>query len=184
MKRKQQELCIFSEFKHTSLFISSVCVHFFIDILDRSEAACSWSGWFSPELESFFSRDSDLSTSFRDEEMLKKMRRCLNISTSFLNISTSYVIKTNISTSFLNIHIHISHFLFFFHSFILSFFHSFILSFYQSTEVDFSTLAQFIATLRLTIDWHWLLTEIDYISFSLSTEINNHHQATIVIRQL
>ena len=50
-----------------------------------------------------FSRDSDLSTSVRDEEMLKKMRRCLNISTSLFNISTSCVIKTNISTSFLNI---------------------------------------------------------------------------------
>ena len=35
--------------------------------------------------------------------MWKKMWICVNISTSFLNISTSCVIKTNISTSFLNI---------------------------------------------------------------------------------
>ena len=50
-----------------------------------------------------FSRDSDLTTSFRDVVMLKKMRWCYNISTSLFNISTSCVSKTNISTSFLNI---------------------------------------------------------------------------------
>ena len=51
----------------------------------------------------FFSRDSDLRTRFKDVDILKKMWICINISTSFFNISTSYVTKTNISTSFFNI---------------------------------------------------------------------------------
>ena len=50
-----------------------------------------------------FSRDSDLRTRFKDVDILKKMWICINISTSFFNISTSYVTKTNISTSFFNI---------------------------------------------------------------------------------
>ena len=50
-----------------------------------------------------FSRDSDLRTRFKDVDILKKMWICMNISTSFFNISTSYVTKTNISTSFFNI---------------------------------------------------------------------------------
>ena len=51
-------------------------------------------------LITIFSRDSSLRTHFKDVNILKKMWICMNISTSFFDISTSYMTKTNISTSF------------------------------------------------------------------------------------
>ena len=130
---------------------------------------CLPSGKFTLQWHTFyfFSRDSDLSTSFRDEEMLKKMRRCLNISTSFLNISTSYVIKTNISTSFLNISTSTFHTLSLSHFLTQSFF---------SHDSDLTT-----SVVRPLVVCLWPKPQKIslYLFLSQSTEINNHLRLAI-----